>query len=337
MMKLRKARRRPNKSRGTRYETAFKIEAIRIFETALEKGELGKEIVKRLGVSIATINRWRRERERLESFSKLQQINGGQIDRAIEILLSENDDNQLRIEAFFNLAIWQRWPTTPDMHAPAMLPLFLKYFDPNGSWKSFADIDEKNLQLILRNTSTKFLARLCSDQERTNDYLRFPELHMKNYNDRDFLAEVVSFLLSDRNAIGAQKSKMSLKRAHFASQNQLFRVHYAQSEKTFSTLWHSLGAAAAFYYVEKYHSPVELELDPWSENFRSDVDTMLADPAVMKTYLAQVKFIVETLQDRLDPRARSALVFPTFPVTLASQAVKPTPFAKDLTVIMRNY
>ena len=130
---------------------------------------------------------------------------------------------------------------------------------------------------------------------------------------------------------------MSLKRAYFASQAKLFSVHYEQSAKTFSTLWHRTGAAAAFYYVEKYHSSVDFELDPWSENFQSDVDAMMADPAVLKTYLAQVKFVVETLQDRLDPRARSALVFPNFPMTLASQAVRPTPFAKDLTVIMRNY
>ena len=337
MMKSRRTKGRPNKSLGVRYKADFKIDAVRKFETALEKGEISTEIAKRLKVSISSINRWRRQNEHLQSFSVNRASGDSLIDLAIRVLSDRDSHIEARLEAFFRLIIWQRWPSKPRMHAPAIISLMINYFGAGKNWRSFADIDEKSANIIFRNMSIEHTSQLCSPQECPNESFRLEDINSRAYNERDFLAQVILFLFSDPAKYGSSKHRMSLKRAYFASQNGAFRTKYSLSPKSFSALWRGMGAASAFYYVDVYHSSIDFDFDPWSKNFKSDMDSVVSDPDTIIGYLARVKYVIEALEQRLDPRARARLEFPAFPVTLAPEPVRPPALMSDLTAIMHDY
>ena len=142
------------------------------------------------------------------------------------------------------------------------------------------------------------------------------------YDELDFLSDISWFLLAYQPLTSHYRDAVSLNKAYFASQNGIFRYKWRLSHNTFKKYWTQHGAAGPFLYVERFHSGLELKLNPLESDFAESVNDLIGNRRKLREYLSRCRTAVDMLRSRLDRRALQALNLPRFPNELKAEPIQ---------------
>ena len=287
------------------------------FERRWEGGLSRAKAAEEIGVSVATIDRWRREIDRLDRNDRKDADSSGQPDiaTAVACLSSLDEGDKLRrIEALFIFMAWLRWPTDPADQELAVLNCMASYFGAKSKARRLAELPRAE-QL----TMAKFTALdLLRGQSAAPYFDRFKYFE-SDFDDLDLTAFIVRLML-DGSARAARY--VSLTRAFKLIEDDAFIRGQQFSERGLQRHWSRTAPSAPFLYVD-YYSDRTFLLNPEEASFAKSIDELLADSSGLRHFFQQSRWVVEELSSSMDPRALRSLATPAFPEDLEAIAVPP--------------
>ncbi|CAA2158888.1 hypothetical protein MBRA_04140 [Methylobacterium brachiatum] len=320
-----------------RKSTETRNQAVFEFDQALALGMSAIEASSKIKAPLSSIYRWRSHLDR----SKIQGAKDSvrrKINLSISVLSNTESHNQFeQLEAAFTILIWHRWPTVQQNFDYAMMVCVVTYFILVYRVNKISELPDECSQFVLKHLRLDILSKICSVSA-----FELPIFELHNnaehpYNDMDLAADIAWFFLSYQPNENNPRLNASLSKAHFASQNGIFRYNSRNAPSSFRKKWHAYGAASPFYYVERYHQGVEFFIDPSSPVFHEEIDELLSDPLRLRIHLGKCLSVVELLRVKLDPRALSAIPFPNFPPGLEPVPVSPPPLPIETNGILKGY
>ncbi|GJE61607.1 hypothetical protein [Methylobacterium trifolii] len=326
------------RGQSTRHSPEDRVTILDRFEARYATGLPMDEAAEGLGASLASIKRWRQGRSPLKGriIPTLAQMSS--IDAAIARLADDTNRNRNSfLEALFKLVSWLRWPTKPHDHPAAIMVCVVTYLHHKNNVDNIEQLDRADRELLLRHVRLDTLRRVCSD-----DLFSLPSfLQWKHdgqpHTDLDWIALVVWFLLAYEPRTERARDAVSLAKAYFATQNDVFPHTWPLSLRTFKSYWSLYGAAAPFHYVERFHLGAEFTLDPGTAHFGESVNDLINQPGEIRQYLARARWAVEMLTKRLDLRTLSAIRFPAFPASLTPERIDIPALPSGSAKVMKTY
>ena len=332
--KRRKTRQRPFK----RYSPVEQEQILTRFEAASGDGRSTAEVIRGLGASLASIQRWQRTRRLVPIQPPPTHAQRLGIDDAIARLADAgNNDRHTFLEALFKFIAWLRWPHAPGDHPSAITVCMVAYLSHGRSTETLDELPADDLALMLRHIRIDVIRRVCTDKMYSLPIFALWDINGQPYKETDYLAEIVHFLLAYQPSSGDKRAHASLNKAYYASQNNIFRYHWRLSQTTFRSYWSDHGITAPFLYVERYHSALYLSLDPGQPDFADSIRDIIKDRGAFRIYLTQCRAAVELLKKRLDSRALKNLHFSNFPIDLHAVAFEPPALPTITDDVMANF
>ena len=330
---------KPRQEKVKRHSQAERESIIKLFVNACNATSQKPQLVaKNLGVSLPTINRWRREQHPSLGMPTSTFAQNLSIDSAIARLIDiENEDRLSFLEALFKFVSWLRWPTKPGDHPAAITVCVVTYLSQRNGAITFEQLPSEDLQLLHRHLKLDTIRRMFSD-----DVFAMPSFTPWNFDNQrydrsDLLGDITWFLLSYEAPTSSPRDAPSLNKAYFAVRNNVFRHRWRGAHRTFRSLWLEHGAAAPFHYVERFHPSLEFAIDPSANDFALSVDELIRDQQGLRDYFARCSGAIQLLMKRLDTRAVQALRFPSFPDSLTLDSIVPPRLPERTDEIMNRF
>ena len=272
-----------------------------------------KAVAAKHGISTASIYRWQRQRDDIERAINAETI-AAQLDinSALKILSSDSQASvTLKREALFQFLVWIRWPTNRGFHTPALINCISTYLAEKFKFVSIKELPSYEADVLLNYLTLDIAARLSSPNAAFNPDFEIVTNQKNRYDDRQFFAEVVSYLLTARDSHRGRGPTLS--RLQNLVEAGAFGPGWSMSPRTFENFWRSRAASFPFLYVEQYHSPFDWSLNPSDADFVQSVDEIVDALDGVRTYLGRVKWVIHELEQRLDSRAVRHISFPNLP------------------------
>lgn len=292
-----------------------------------------KAIAAKHNISTASIYRWCRQRDDIERHINAEtmapQLN---IEGALQILISDlRVPEILKREALFQFLVWIRWPTNRGFHTPALINCIASYLKQRHNVVAIKALPSHEADVLLSYITLDVAARFSSPNAAFNPDFEIVTNQKSRYDDRQFFAEIVSYLLTEEN--NGHSRRPTLDHLQILVKEGAFGVGWSMSPRTFEKFWRSRVASFPFLYVEQYHSPFDWSLNPSDADFAQSVDEIVETLDGMRTYLGRVKWVIRELELRLDPRAVRHINFPKLPDQVEAMrtvppALKPRLLAK---------
>lgn len=273
------------------------------------------QIAEKLEISTASVYRWLRQRDDIQhNLNKSSIKNKIHIEEALEIIYNNGNVNSaVSRDALFQFLTWIRWPSSPEYHIAAMISCTTTYLISGGDTKSILDLDVADAAALSKYLSLDVIARFTSPYAAFNPDFSVVTNAKTRYDDRQFYAEIIAYLLSD-NLTGQEKAhRPSLQNLQLLVEKRSFSPDWIMSERTFEKYWRSRAPSFPFLYVEQYHSGFDWSLNPQDSDFAQSVDELLQASDAMLEYLGKVKWVIQRLTTVLDPRAVRHIAFPKLP------------------------
>ena len=260
------------------------------------------------------------------------------IQHSIVVLTDINQyDHCAQLEAIFTLIIWYRWPKLQNNFDLAMMTCVASYLSQAYKTSYVTELSDPYSNLACKYLNLDVLSKLCSADPPELPHFGIYNYYEHPYSETDLASDIVWFAIAYASSREGSKNFASLGKAHFASQNGIFRFNSRNAPSSFRKIWRKSGAPRAFFYIEKYHQGVELFVDPSSKSFSEEVDELLNDPVRLRLHFAKCRGAVELLQVRLDRRALTEIRFPEFPSDLEAASITPPPLPIKTQAIFEGY
>jgi len=260
------------------------------------------------------------------------------IGAAIARLSDDADSDRTSfLEALFKLVAWLRWPTKPHDHPAAIMACVVTYLHQKSLADTIDQLEQKDQKLLFRNVRLDTLKRVCSDDLFSLPSFSQWKLEGQPHSDLDWMAMVVWFLIAFEPKSERPRDAVSLSKAYFATQNNLFSYNWPVALRTFKSYWSLMGAASPFHYVERLHQGAKFTLDPSAQHFSDSVNDLINQPGEIRRYLARARWVIEQLSARLDQRTLNAISFPPFPASLHPEPVSLPALSPDTAKVMARY
>lgn len=318
-----------------------RAELLRRAEFLWKRGEgTVREIAKRLDISSATLFRWRSlvdqsEREDAIPVHRKRHPNDWATN-AIAVLTSADAPAATkfeRLEATLKFACWLRWPADIVFQTTALPVFLLAYVRGTSSAKSMVEVEPALQKLFLESLSLDELYGALTLQI---DIPGFDILGFDNkpFYDHDLLAWVVQFFLWYRAPSLDRRGAASLGKALHAIRRGGFKYSWNTTRPTFRKLWKLSAAAAPFYYVESFHSPLHWILDPSASDFVESIQEILAQPEEVRRYFQRSAWVIKKVHSR---RAEQRIQFPIIPPSVRPEPVPEVALDPKIETLMRDY
>lgn len=331
MPQKKRKRKLPRKSPKSRNQAVLE------FNQAIASGISTIEASNKIKAPLSSIYRWRSQLEKSEN-QRIKNSVHRKIDLSISVLSnSEIHDHFEQLEAAFTMVIWHRWPNVQQNFDYAMMVCVVAYFALTYKIDKISDLPDKCSQFVLQHLRLDILSKVCSIAAFEVPIFDFCNNFEHPYNDMDLAADIAWFFLAYQPKENSPRLNASLSKAHFASQNGVFKYNSRNAPSSFRKKWHEYGSASAFYYIERFHQGVEFFIYPSSPTFHEEIDELLSDPLRLRAHLGKCLSVVELLRVKLDPRALSAIRFPNFPSGLEAVPVTPPPLRSETKAILKGY
>ena len=298
---------------GLRLTPQQKVHYLDLITRDFASGLAVKDIAAKHGISTASIYRWWRQRDDVEREINVDTIKSQlDIEGALQLLSSDmHVPEALKREALFQFLVWIRWPANRGFHTPALINCIASYLKQRHDVVTINKLPSCESEVLLNYLTLDVAARFSSPNAAFNPDFEIVTNQKSRYDDRQFFAEVVGYLLTgDVNRRGRRPTLDHLQSLVEAG---AFGPGWSMSPRTFEKFWRSRVASFPFLYVEQYHSPFDWSLNPSDADFAQSVDEIVEALDGMQTYLGRVKWVIRELKLRLDPRAVRRINFPELP------------------------
>lgn len=316
MSKARAQRRKPHLKRsqfGTRLTPQQKANYIDLITRDFVAGLNVKDISAKHGISTASIYRWWRNRDEIELEINENTINSNlDIGTALRLLSSYVQVPEAsKREALFQFLVWIRWPSNRGFHTPALINCIASYLKQSHNVVAIKELPINEADVLLSYLTLDVAARFSSPNAAFNPDFEIVTDRKSRYDDRQFFAEVVAYLLTTN--INYHGRQPTLDHLQSLVESGGFGPGWSMSPRTFEKFWRARVASFPFLYVEQYHSPFDWSLNPSDADFAQSVDEIVEALDGMRTYLGRVKWVISEMKTRLDPRAVRRINFPKLP------------------------
>ncbi|MGU3539688.1 transposase [Methylobacterium sp. A54F] len=304
-------RRRP----GARPTSEQKADYLNLIRSGYVDGLSTSEIAEKIGVSAASIYRWWRQQDQIQHKLNTEAIEGlYQIDQAVHILCqASSSEPRIVRDALFQFLTWIRWPDEPEYYLAALINCTASYLKQKQCYNNIDDIDRQDASLLFRYLTLSTIIRFSSPQSALNPDFEVVSDKASRYDDRQFFAEIVNYLISDKIIIAGKQHRPNLQKLQYLVHEGAFGKNWTMSPRTFEKYWRTRAASFPYLYVEQYHSHFDWSLNPQDQDFAQSVDEILHMAGSLPEYFGRVKWVTERLTCVLDPRAVRLIAFPTLP------------------------
>ncbi|WP_267422486.1 hypothetical protein [Methylobacterium sp. GC_Met_2] len=316
----------PRALKGKRHAPAEQDRIITLFDAARERGLQPAEAIKGLGASRASVYRWKRDRDPSHGMPSATVAQEMSIDDAIARLVDTfNTDRLSFLEALFKFITWLRWPTATSDHPAAITICVISYLSKHHGAITADQLDSEDRELLFRHLRLDILSKLFSDYIFAMPSFELWKIDNQKYTELDVLGHLAWFIVAYKSKSDDHRDAVSLNKAHYVFQNNLFGRRWKIAHRTFRSFWVAHGASAPFHYVERFHPTLEFTLDPASNDFSRTVDELLQRRVDLRSYMARCRTVTDMICRKFDRRAIEALHFPHFPNDLEFELVTPPP------------
>ncbi|MDF2599450.1 MAG: hypothetical protein K0Q54_2273 [Methylobacterium brachiatum] len=307
------------------------------FDDLIITGADRNHIADNLGTSLSTIYRWKRQREAQEAAKDRFTPLCISIEEALAILARPIIENKfVALEAVFKLIAWLRWPNSPHNHPAAIATCAITYLSRDSVAITLNELPAAGLALILKHISVGTFRKMCAGDAANLPNLDVWPLHEQNYDEFDYFADIVNFLLAYQPLSKDKRDAASLGKAYDAHSRGLFNYTWQMTLETFRRNWAVYGPATPFFYVRKYHLAYDLILDPSDNSFNDSVDRLWKDRSETMAYLSRCRTAVDLLRERLDSRTAGARNFPLFPESIPAAPLEIRPLPADANAVLNG-
>ena len=323
---MKRSNRPPRALTGKRHSFAEQDRIIELFDAARQRGLQPAASIKGLGASLASVYRWKRDRDPSHGMPSATVAQEMSIDDAIARLVDTSNSDRLSfLEALFKFITWLRWPTANSDHPAAITVCVISYLSKRHGAISADQLDAEDRVLLFRHLKLDILSKLFSDYVFAMPSFEIWNIDNQKYTELDVLGHLTWFLVAYKPKSSDHRDAVSLNKAYYAFQNHLFGRRWKIAHRTFRSFWLAHGASAPFHYVERFHPTLEFTLDPASDDFNQTVDEVLQRRDELRSYMGRCRTITDLIIRKLDRRAIEALRFPRFPNDLEFEPVTPPP------------
>ncbi len=194
---MRAPRRSTPRNPSLRHSPAEQAALLAQFEEERSKGRSTAEAAEIVGASLPSIYRWRRSSDPYKGLPIATPAQNLSIDAAIARLADDSNHDRLSfLEALFKFAAWLRWPTRPGDHPAATTIYVVSYLSKDHSAETLDQLNEPDLNLILRHIRIDTLNRMFSTEALVGPIFDLWPIRGQKYNELDFLAQVAWFMIA---------------------------------------------------------------------------------------------------------------------------------------------
>ncbi|WP_298961039.1 hypothetical protein [uncultured Methylobacterium sp.] len=228
----------------------------------------------------------------------------------------ESLDRIRQTEELFKLIVWIRWPKEPRNHWLGMVRCISAYMRDQHGPVTINKTDEAILNLLSRYLRADLIELMFSMEAPFPPDFEIVTNGTKYSDDIDFAARLINIILQKNIDLKDGSIAVSLNLVSVLLEKKFFGKNWFMSRTKFHKLWTDRSPSLPFMFVERYHSGLDLTIDPKHPTFKDAVDELLQQPDQIRDYLARCKWVIARLGDQLDPRALRRIPFPRFPAEL---------------------
>ena len=296
------------------------------------------EIVEKHGVSSASIFRWWKNADRIQ-FSRLSEASLFPIDisKTINtIAMVDYVPREILVECLIKVITWVRWPNEPEFHTLGIIRCLCSYVRKTTSSNNLSDLNEDWRKILFPYLSLEIVDSAFSTWAPfIPDYDIVSNGKSRN-DDLDLYAKITHYLISDPFSHKGRMIRPSLKTAGQLLREGIFGRRWTMSDRTFQSRWRMRGISFPFLYIERYHSPLDWNINPQEANFAEVVDALLQDLEELKRYFAMVAWTQNRLLLQLDKRAQRGLHFADFSKSISPIPVEIPPLPEALRLAIQD-
>ena len=188
-------------------------------------------------------------------------------------------------------------------------------------------LEKEESDILFKYLTLDTVARFSSPYAAFNPDFELTTNATARYDDRQFYAQIVNYLLIN---VKGGRHKPTLNSLQTLVENSAFGSRWSMSTRTFEKHWRKRAASCPFLYVEQFHSEFDWSLNPQDMDFSQRVDELMISVGNLRSYFSKVKWVIKELKQVLDSRATSRICFPSFPDDLTASAVENPPVDRHL-------
>lgn len=290
------------------------------------------QIARKLGISEASIYRWQRQADDIQRAINVRSTDHKiVIEDAISALLSPRElPKSRKVEALFQFLTWLQWPSDPGYHAAAMINCLCSYQIQSFNVKYIDDIENDWREIVLKYLTVDVARRFSSPQAGFNPDFEVVSDAATYYDDRQFFAQVIAYLISRKFAAKRRPHKPTLDTLQTLVEEGAFGRGWSMTARTFEKFWRARAATFPFFYIEHYHSTLDWSINPQDADFAQIVEEIIENLEVFPLYISQVRWVITRMQEVLDPRASRRIAFPPLPEKIDPIAAEPPTLDPDI-------
>lgn len=293
-----------------------------------DKG-LEKTAADRLGVSVSSVHRWRRNLLK-EAVTDENSVSLGE--ETFSDILS--DCFELRIVASIRFTCWLRWPSQNNERHLAYLTCLATYIYQKDLKSSLSNNESKICDVFKRECKVGTLSEVLLGR------IGAPNFDMMKYyasddDEIDLYVDIVEYFIAHKNEELSLKNSPSLNQAAFLIDQNAMRTTY--TSRTFWDYWARMGASAPFWYVARKHSELRWDVDPNRSDFAESMDLLVSRRKELARFVSQSRWTVDEFTRAMRKQASVGGRFPTFPTSVAPMPITIPPLSESFRKLLSAY
>ncbi|WP_342110902.1 hypothetical protein [Methylobacterium sp. SI9] len=253
------------------------------------------------------------------------------IERAIRILLGA-EITGIAYERELAAGAFASWINSSDEDFEAQSGFFVVL---NRIWALFRSEGKEIEPLILKEFYDPVEISHIIDNHWIAIPYKWQKHEFENYNEIDYIADIVRFMLTYNPPTKDRRLQASLGRAYeFINKHggfdrpKGFIRYYKPSPATHQQQWKMLKRSASFQFVRSWGSSIDWYIDPQADGFLQRIADIANDRGELIDFFGKVKWTQQKLIERIDPRSMTENDFIELPTNLKPVAVKIPKFPK---------
>lgn len=262
------------------------------------------------------------------------------IERAIRILL-DAEVNGIAYERELAVGAFASWINSSDEDCESESGFFVVL---NRIWAKIRSEENEIDPSILKEFYNPSEISNILDRHWIAIPYKWQKHEFESYNEIDYVADIVRFMLSYNPPTKDKRLQASLGRAYdfinkhggFDRPKKLARS-YKLSPATHQQHWRMLKRSASFQFVRSWGNSLNWYIDPTSEEFLNVISDTAKNRDDLAMYFGKVLWTQQKLLERIDPRSMGEDDFVELPASLKPVAVNVPKFPKRGYEALKDY